>query len=248
VDLTGHRIYIHTVFDITERKRLERLRNQLVFDVIRSQDDERRRIARELHDGTAQTLASLAMRIGHLEPIDDVPTVRSELAVLRGQVTEATAELRRLARGLHPRLLDNLGLAAALESHIADFTEATGIAVDLHITGLDSQSDLGRVLALSLFRIVQEALNNVAKHAQAGRASVVIDVNEQEVRLVVEDNGSGIADERALAAADASGRAGLGLTSMRERASLLGGTLVVERRPEGGTSLFVRVPLPESGE
>jgi signal transduction histidine kinase len=242
LDQDGRAVYLHLVGDISEQKRLEKERTALLDQVISSQDAERRRIALGLHDDTLQALGSVILRLHHIEAGSAEPTTTNKLQELR-QFVEATAVgLRRLAYGLHPSLLDDLGLAAALERHAADLAETHGFRVDLHAAGFDEIQRLPRGIELSLFRVAQEALSNVAQHARASHASVVITRRADKVVLIVEDDGRGIEDERLPGAGVC--RSGLGLAGIRERIALLTGSVKIERRPEGGTILYVTVPLP----
>jgi signal transduction histidine kinase len=199
---------------------------------VETQEAERRRIARELHDDTGQALASVLLGLRRAEELENPDEVRGALADLRETITASIRDLRALAVELRPTALDDFGLGAALERLVDTFGRRTGLVIDLHVAGLEQR--LPDATETTLYRIVQESLNNIAKHAGAGRASVVLQGLGDRVVLVVEDDGRGF---------DPGGSsAGLGLVSMRERAELVGGSIRVDSREGGGTSVAVEVP------
>ncbi len=220
----------------------EKLRAEFVSRVIAAQEDERRRIARELHDSTSQSLTSLL--IG-LQAIDQaIPAdIRPRTGELRQIVSETLNEVHGLAWQLRPSVLDDLGLRAALEHYIADFQERYHTPVDLTIHGQEEQR-LSPETETTIYRIVQEALTNVARHAHAQRASVTIELRRTKTRIIIEDNGIGLDP----AAITKESRQHLGLWGIRERAELLGGKLTIEAEPGRGTSLFVELPGTDRGE
>ncbi len=238
----GQRINLHLAWSITDRKRLETQQAKLVDLVFHSRDVERRRIARELHDAPLQALGWVSLRLQRLaERANEAD--ETELRELQ-RFVEATAEgVRRIAFGLHPSLLEDLGLHAALGWHIEDFKRANDVEVDLHITGLDQETRLHRSLELMLYRVVQEALANVAQHSGAKHASVVLNRRNAELQLIIEDDGCGIDDNAKARSPTPLSRGQLGLTSIRERVALVSGDVTIESRPEGGTVLYVTVPL-----
>lgn len=215
------------------------VRTRLLAQVITAQEDERRRIARDLHDEVGQSLTSLLLGLRSI-PKPDMPGQAGAEELRRIAVT-VLAEVRRLARGLRPAVLDDLGLGAALERYAADFTQATGINVRREVS-----DDLGRLpgaVETALYRIVQEALTNAAKHAAARGVRVVVARRPAAVEAVVEDDGRGF-DTVAVARRPAGDN--LGLAGMRERAALVGGEVTFESRPGRGTRVTIRIPL--SGE
>jgi signal transduction histidine kinase len=213
--------------DMREAARQETLRR-----VVEAQEAERRRIARELHDETGQALVSVLMG---LRLVDQQTEGAGEaIGELRETVSNAIQELRALAVELRPTALDDFGLGPALERLGDTFARRTGIRVELDVSRLDD-GRLGERTETALYRIVQEGLTNVAKHAGAASASVVVGRSGDAVRLVVEDDGHGFDP----AAADG----GLGLVSMRERAELVGGKLEVESSA-AGTTVTAVVPVP----
>jgi signal transduction histidine kinase len=226
--------------DITDRKQAEEIRALLLNQVITVQEEERRRIARELHDETAQSLASLLLGLSALAEARTLRGARAQAGELHQVATRALAEVRRLAWGLRPSVLDDLGLAVALERYVADFGGARGLAVVLETAGLDG----GRVPApveTALYRIMQEALSNVARHAQAQRAQVRVERSAATVTMTVEDDGSGF-DLTQPPVPPTTAR-GLGIHSMRERTAVLRGTFTIQSAPGRGTRVTVDIPL-----
>ncbi|HET9214781.1 MAG TPA: GAF domain-containing sensor histidine kinase [Gaiellaceae bacterium] len=201
--------------------------------VVEGQELERRRLARELHDETGQALTSIILGLKSLETARGEEEVRSAVAELRELVVATLEDVRRLAVELRPKALDDFGLEAALQRLTESFAEQTGIAVDLE-SRLPRRlpSDLETVL----YRIVQEALTNVVKHARAERVSVVLQSRDGRVTAVIEDDGRGFEPDQVR-------EEGLGLLGMRERLSLVDGTLLVESRRGAGTTLVAEVPL-----
>jgi signal transduction histidine kinase len=232
---------------IDELRRTERNTRELAASVLRTQDQERRRIARELHDSTGQNLIAgtlIARRIQELMPASAEPLMDQ----LDGVLQQSIRELRTLSYLLHPPLLDEAGLGTALRCYVDGYIERSGIAVDLDVT-----SDFGRLAAdieLVLFRIVQEALTNVSRHANSPTACIQLrrhhSATGEVVDLTIEDAGRGMpqASGRASAGtAKAIGtRQGVGLASMRERLREIGGRLAIESE-EGRTCVRAVIPL-----
>jgi signal transduction histidine kinase len=211
------------LYGLLEEK--ERQRAGLLQAWLRAQEEERGRIARELHDEVGQALTGLILGLEALP--DDRARALKELA------RYTLAEVRRLALDLRPSVLDHLGLEAALERYVREFSARTGIAVDLsyHLT-----RPLSRELETVVYRVVQEALTNVARHSGSPRAAVGVLEVEGEVRVFVEDEGRGF-DPQGV------GPGHQGLWGMRERVELSGGRLVVESAPGEGTRVQARLPL-----
>lgn len=213
--------------DLSHRVQRDSLRR-----VIEGQELERRRLARELHDETGQALTSVLLGLKAVETADDVPAA---LAQLRELVVATLQDVRRLAVELRPKALDDFGLVAALERLVETFVEATGIKVDF-----ESQLGEGRLpseVETTLYRIVQEALTNIAKHAAARSVSVLLVRRTGTATALVEDDGQGFG-------AEDEARGGIGLSGMRERLALVEGRLTIESRPGSGTTLVAEVPLP----
>jgi signal transduction histidine kinase len=220
-----------------ERAEREQLRAQYVSGVIAAQEDERKRIARELHDSTSQSLTSLRIGLRALSDRCAEPDIRRQAEELRAIAGHTLDDVHSLALQLRPSVLDDLGLPAALERHIADCRRRYQLQIDLAITGLHDR--LPPDVETALYRIVQEALTNVARHAQAQTASVFIERRSDTLRAIIEDDGCGFDP---LLASQSDGH--LGLYSIHERAELLGGSLTIESEPGHGASLFIMIPVP----
>jgi signal transduction histidine kinase len=217
-----------------ERRERDYLRSQYVNKVIAAQEDERKRIARELHDSTGQSLTSLLLGLKNLREAVDSDSVPARIDELRDIVSHTLDEVRQMAWQLRPSALDDLGLVSALDRYIADYQARFGVQVDFVTQGIDDRLPLE--IETSIYRIVQEALTNVARHARASAASVIVDRRRGTIRIIVEDNGVGFVPAT-------RPEKSLGLQGIRERAALFNGTLTIEAEPGSGTSLFIEIPL-----
>lgn len=202
--------------------------------VVQAQEEERGRLARELHDETGQALTSILLGLKGLEDLKDVGELGAAVAALRERVVETLQDVRRLAVELRPSALDDFGLEAALERLTAGFADQTGIDVELEAHLRENR--LPKEVETVLYRIVQEALTNVVKHARAGRVSIVLTQKTGSIAAVIEDDGRGFDPE-------AAANGGIGLLGMRERVSLLDGRLSIESSPGAGTTVVVEVPV-----
>jgi signal transduction histidine kinase len=212
----------------------ERVARNGLQRVVAAQEAERRRLARELHDETGQTLTSVTLGLKSVEERLDDPETREAVAELGRQVAATMQDVRRIAIELRPKVLDDYGLESALERLTTTFATQTGIAVDLEAR-LGAER-LPSELETALYRIVQEGLTNIAKHADPSRASVFVTPKNGNVLLVLEDDGHGF-DPSSMRGG------GIGLEGMRERVELLEGRLTVESSAETGTTLVVEVPV-----
>jgi signal transduction histidine kinase len=210
----------------------ERVSRDAVRRVVAAQELERKRLARELHDETGQALTSILLGLKPLEDAAD-ERHREAVAALRGLVVSTLQDVRRLAVELRPSALDDFGLVAALERLVDTFREQTGMAVDMEARL--GEARLASEVETALYRIVQEALTNIVKHAAASHVSVVLTRKGQTVVAVVEDDGHGFD-------ADARHEDGLGLVGMRERVAIVGGRLRVESSADAGTTIVAEVP------
>ena len=244
---------VGTHLDLTERKRIEegqererveRARTELLTRLVFAQEDERRRIAREMHDQFGEHLTALAQRIGLLK---DATRGQSDLDA---HIEALDAVAQRLDRDvdylvweLRPTALDDLGLRAALSNYVKDWSQRVGVPAQVHTTGLVDDR-LSSEIETTLYRITQEALTNVARHAKASHVEIILERRGDAVVLVVEDNGTGFEPDEA-AVQDGHG---FGLLGMRERAALVGATLQIESAPGQGTTILVRMTVapPES--
>jgi len=214
---------------------LEHARNRqalLAAQVISAQEEERRRISRELHDDTAQSLTSLLLYAKALEQGEERPEVRHALAEIRDEIGHGLDSIRRMAHELRPSALDDLGLVAAIDWHVQEFMRRTGITV--RFVHNCSSERLPPAIELALFRVAQEALTNVAKHARAGEASVRFSCSDHLASLAVRDNGAGFDA--------AASPAGVGLYSMRERMALVRGVFRISSN-SSGTEVCAEAPL-----
>jgi two-component system, NarL family, sensor histidine kinase UhpB len=205
--------------------------------ILTAQEEERKRIARELHDDTAQALTSVLVRLRVLERSADDAEMRAGLNELRDLTRTTLDGVRRMSVDLRPRALDDLGLKAALKTHIQDFSELSPIRATF---AGDAVTPLPPDVELVLYRVAQEALANVAKHSRACRVQVRLTHDADTLRLLVEDDGRGF-DARD---ANSSRESGLGLFGMEERLALIGGALRVDSTVGGGTRVLAEVPLP----
>ena len=227
--------------DITEQKRAERELRGLHSRALSAQETERKRLSRELHDGVGQILSGVKFRLESLPgEVNLDGTAAGKIVKVGGLLSQAISEIRRVSQNLMPSELVDLGLEPALRTLCREFKERAGVAVTLQ-TG-NVPTDVSPGLELALFRISQEALNNVGKHSKATMASVNLSRKGKEVVLRVSDNGAGFVP----GGKRQPGGRGIGLGSMRERAELLGGSLELNSKPGAGTTLIVRVPLAGS--
>jgi len=227
----------HVAELVQELRRKEEIRTLLLQKVIGAQEEERKRISRELHDQTGQTLTSLMMGLKCLE--ENCPSGnRCHLDELRNNVRQTLDNLHRLSLELRPTLLDDMGLAAAIGRYVQQWRELHRMDVEMHLRW-DCPDRLAHEVEVAVYRIVQEALTNVAKHANAAHVSVVLACEDNRLSVVVEDDGIGF--EISGTTKDAGGR--LGLFGMEERAQLVGGSLTVEASPGQGTAVYLRVPV-----
>lgn len=218
--------------DITHRKRMEEALSEMSRKLIESQEQERARIGRELHDDINQRLAMLAVELEQLE--ENPLEIRSRLRELRKQTIEISNDVQALSHELHSSKLEYLGVVAGIRSWCREFAERQKIQIDF-------RDDVSNVLpfdiGLALFRVLQEALHNAIKHSGVKRLEVQMLERSEEVHLIVSDSGKGFD----LEAAKRLG--GLGLTSMRERVRLVNGEMEIQSKPMGGTTIYVRIPF-----
>jgi signal transduction histidine kinase len=217
--------------DVTQHRRLR----DFGAGALRASEDERRRIARELHDDTAQHLAALLMWVRLIEPDVQAEAAKVRLHDLRNEIAACAEGVRRIARGLRPPELEDAGLVAALRAHARTIREGTGMDVRIDADPVDDL--LSPDARLVLYRIVQEAVSNALRHAATDIVRIEVTLDGSQVVGVVRDEGKGFGPGE-----ESRSGAGLGLLSMQERAMMVGGRLSVESRLGGGTT--VRVELP----
>lgn len=221
-----------------DRARMRRLASQ----VIAAQDEERARVARELHDSVAQTLAALVLQLSAAQRKNGDPELTEQLDLVRSIAGEALEEVRLLSHTVHPRVLEDLGLPAALEWLARQTRESEGLAIDVRASAVPEA--LPPVSAAALYRVAQEALRNAARHARARHIQIVLEpTGDGMLRLDLSDDGVGFdvaaAEER---------RPGMGLFSMRERVALVDGNMEIASMPGAGTRIRAQVPLARGRE
>lgn len=229
--------------DTLDLEHSRELTERLTQKVISVQEEERRRIARELHDETAQSLATMALYLDTTLQTEQQlsPIVKQQLWDLRSLTDRTLQGVRTIIADLRPSLLDDLGLAAALRWQVQNRLEEAAIRVDLQIRGEGRR--LTAAVETALYRLLQESINNILKHAQATYVEIDLDLSQDgRVTARVEDNGQGF-DLECVSASPQDGR-GLGLFGMQERANLVGGSLQIDTAPGDGTEVRITIPLP----
>jgi len=232
------------VRDVTEQRRMQDNLRFYISEVLKAQENERLRIARELHDDTAQALTGLSRRLDMLADTlasnDNQPGqgIAEHLEELRAQSDRILEGVRRFSRDLRPPVLDDLGLLPAVKWLVTALEEQHGVAANIRVMG--EQHRLPDDTELALFRVAQEALNNAARHAHASAVELAVDFRSDGISIAIADNGKGFEVPRAISDLAASGK--LGIIGMQERVRLLGGTLAIHSEPGAGTSVVVTVP------
>jgi PAS domain S-box-containing protein len=232
--------------EVTERRATEGQVRELLGQLVNAEEDERRHLARELHDSLGQHLTALTLGLRALQEDPSLPAaLRERLVQLREVTRRLDDDVDRLSYQLRPALLDDLGLNDALRELAGAWAEDSGIPVDIHTRGLRGQR-FDAALETTVYRVVQEALTNIRKHAQASRVGLFVELRDGELRAIVEDDGRGMAMEnRPLRSGP--GRH-LGLRGMAERARQAGGRLDVETEAGQGTTVYLSIPLQAEGD
>ena len=241
----GRRFYTVILRDITRRKQAEdalkaseRELRALSARVLEAREEEKTRIARELHDELGQLLTALKMDLGWLRerlPADaDLAARAAEMGNLLDRTVSST---RRISADLRPLMLDDLGLADAAAWLVDDFCKRYNVACKANLAEAEALQQVSKSVATAVYRAIQEALTNIARHAHAANAWVILTVDEGAIQLEIEDDGRGIAPD------DLAKARSFGLKGMRERITFLGGSVDIARAPRGGTRLRMRVPL-----
>jgi two-component system sensor histidine kinase NreB len=219
-----------------QRAEKERYQHKLTNYVIQAQEEERKRISRELHDGVGQALYSILVGLNVVGQSTLSEPLRQHVTDIQQMTAKAMEEVKRMALELRPSALDDLGLLPALRSLIKRFEKSFGLLIDLHVQG--ERRRYPAAVETALYRIVQEAMTNAAKYAQAAKLGIVFEDRDKELVVTVVDDGIGFDVERAQTKGT-----GLGLFGMKERAQLLGGTVDIRSAPGEGTTVIVRIPL-----
>jgi signal transduction histidine kinase len=226
--------------EVRARKQSEKLRATLLRKIVRTQEDESKRIARDIHENIGQQLTGLQLQLQLLvEKYRENELLASDLAQLRETANRVDSEVDFLAWELRPSVLNDLGLAAASEKYVREWSQHLNTSAEFVNVSTESRRLLPEV-EINLYRIIQEALNNVAKHAHASNVSVLLELRDETVSLIIEDDGAGFHPaDKSLSTA---GSRGMGLLCMKERAELVDGTLEIESSPGNGVTIYVRVP------
>ncbi|MFP4016509.1 MAG: sensor histidine kinase [Halanaerobiales bacterium] len=218
-----------------------RQKNNLAIKIIQAQEEERRRLAREIHDGPAQSIANLVFRVELTEKLmdKDIKKAKDELEELKRLIRLSMQDVRKIIYNLRPMSLDDLGLVPTLKRYINKFTRETGIMIEFEVLG--SQHRLSNTHEVTVFRLIQEALNNMFKHAEAANGKVRLEYGEDSINLLISDDGVGFncseVDEDKY-----------GLISMEERCSLLGGNINIKSEHSKGTIIKILLPIKRSDE
>jgi signal transduction histidine kinase len=223
----------------------EALRTRLLQRVVGVQEDERRRISRELHDELGQGLTSLLVRLQLLEKLDGHPDAHEIIAGLKESTTGMLASIHDMALELRPTILDDLGLVPALAQYVKACPQHLGIQVDFEVIGSNGLR-LPREIETTLYRIVQESLTNVARHSGAQKASILLRFSGKKVAAIIEDNGTGFDLQDVRSRPPEMSR--LGIFGMEERVALVGGQVNIETAPGAGTNIFVEIPVERTVE
>jgi PAS domain S-box-containing protein len=235
--------FVKLARDQTERMRAEAILKQqeILRRLVKSQEDERQRISRDLHDHLGQQMTALRLKLQALRQAEGLS------ADLQGQVDEVQEQAKRidadvgfLAFELRPSVLDDLGLPAALENFLREWSANFNIAAEFHVAKLGKRRLLPDI-EINVYRIAQEALNNITKHARASSVNMILEQQRSDLVLIIEDDGVGFDWEELVKNVTRSGQ-GLGIVGMRERAAFVDGQLEIESTPGAGTTLFIRIP------
>ena len=239
--LTGDLLEVSSQLEDLQQKQL------LGLKIIKAQEEERQRVARDIHDGPAQLMSNVVLKAEICERMIDVDLgkAKQELQNLKKIVRESLQDVRKIIYNLRPMSLDDLGLVPTLQRFIMTFQEDSGVAVSFKTRG--DQDNIKPVISLTVFRIVQEAVSNIAKHAQAQNAIISLEFMDKALKLHIYDDGKGFDVEKLKVKSDDIS-SGFGLFSMRERVDLLGGGLDIISEPGKGTWLNITIPFIQEGE
>ncbi|HVF47391.1 MAG TPA: PAS domain S-box protein [Pyrinomonadaceae bacterium] len=226
-----------------ERLRAEEHRVAILSRLTTAQEDERRRIGRDLHDQIGQQITALRFKLAEVSSFDGIdPTLKAKIEQAQEYAGQMDADASFLSYELRPPSLDDLGLRSSVRDFVENWSRYHNIPAEFH-SPQTKHSPLKPEISIHLYRIVQEALNNILKHAQAKLVSVIMGFQEETLTLIIQDDGIGFRPDDTKKLAKGSG--GLGLVGMRERCLLLGGTMIVEAAPEKGTLIICRIPVED---
>jgi PAS domain S-box-containing protein len=226
--------------EVTAVAQKEKLRVALLRKIVRTQEDERKRIAREIHDHIGQQMTGLKLNLQLLhDDYKEDSKLISRITKLQSIANQIDSEVDFLAWELRPSVLDDLGLSAAIKKFVVEWSEHFKISAEFEQIGLDGKHLLPEI-EINLYRIGQEALNNICKHAKATNVSVLLERRDGTVRLIIEDNGQGFKPTENIVITDND--RGMGLLGMKERAELVSGAFEIESSAGNGTTIYVKVP------
>jgi two-component system sensor histidine kinase DegS len=234
--LTGDLLEVSNQLEDMQQRQL------LGIKIIKAQEEERQRVARDIHDGPAQLMSNVVLKAEICERLIDVDLdkTREELRNLKKTVRDSLQDVRKIIYNLRPMSLDDLGLVPTLQRYILTFQEESGISVSFQTKG--AAADVKPVISITVFRIVQEAINNISKHAKARSAVINLEFTDNELRLYINDDGIGFqTDKLKQKSEDIS--SGFGLSSMKERVELLNGEMSINTEPGRGTRLNIVLPF-----
>jgi len=231
----------HIARDVTEERRMQNNLRYYLNQITRAQEEERKRIARELHDDTAQALFAISRHMDNFIRDNDGLSAQQRTALqdIRQRISVTLQGIRRFSQDLRPSIIDDLGMLPAVTWLVKQKSEESGVHTELKINGKEQR--LLPEMELILFRIVQEALNNIGKHSRATHAEVSIDFDTSKVEVWIRDNGKGFELPRTVGDLSSTGK--LGIVGMQERVSLLNGSLDIKSEIDGGSTVHVTVPL-----
>jgi signal transduction histidine kinase len=232
------------ITDITERKRTEEHVRNLSQELIKAQEIARQKLACDLHDNLAQDLSTLKIGLATLldDQLEISPDVRQRVSELSKRVQHSITIVRDMAYNLHPATLEELGLVQTIRQYCGEFSVNSAIEIEVFSVGIDSV-ELDFDTEISLYRMIQEGLNNIRKHAEASHVVIRLSVSFPYIMLSIEDNGKGFDLEKRLDAAFRERR--MGLRSMEQRVAFLDGRMKIESRPTQGTRISARIPYTE---
>lgn len=233
--LMGELTNISEEFDGLKQK------HNLAIKIIQAQEEERRRLAREIHDGPAQSIANLVFRVELTEKLlaKDIKKAKGELVELKKLIRLSMQDVRKIIYNLRPMSLDDLGLIPTLKRYIDKYIKQTGIFIEFDVLG--SKKRLTNTYEVTIFRLIQEALNNIFKHSKASNGKVRLERGEDSVNLYISDDGIGFDSNKI-------GEDKYGLISMEERCSLLGGSISIKSEHNKGTIIKILLPIKRSDE
>lgn len=221
---------------------LEEAKDGQVFGlkIIEAQEEERRRVSREIHDGPAQSMAHVVMRAELADRMisqGNIEEAKEELRNLKSAVRHSLSDVRRIIYDLRPMALDDLGLIPALRRFVEAYGESKQFVIDFQFTGVEVR--LPTSFEVAIYRLVQESMNNISKHAQASRVSIKVEFSPQRTEIYIEDDGVGFDED------EVQREKKFGLLGMRERIKLLQGEFKISSKPKEGTKIMISIPLPQ---